>query len=194
MQNKIRTKFLSDQRLNAYLDFNEYQQNLLKSKDAYILLCLLEISLRNSINNYFCKNISSNWFENDFLNANSQKKIKEVKLRLKSTSINNMHNKIISELSFGFWTALFRKDYSHIMRIHAVKSIFPNLPQKEDKFITRDYINKKLNHIRVFRNKIFHYDKIINKKEFENIESDIYEILELFDKEILDFTKELNNK
>ena len=194
MKDSAKTQFLSNQRLDAYVDFQEYQQNLKNSKESYVLLCMLEVSLRNSINHCFLKNISTDWLENDFLNSNSQNKINEVKQRINKNQNTDTHNKIISELSFGFWTALFRKDYAHIMRTKMIKDIFPNLPKLSEKFIDRDYINKKLNHIRVFRNKVFHYDKIINKKEFENIGNEIYELLEYFDKDICEFAKRLNNE
>ncbi|WP_198304820.1 hypothetical protein [Arcobacter vandammei] len=192
MKDIVKTQFLSTQRLNVYVDFEEYQHNLKNSKESYVLLCMLEVSLRNSINHCFLENISTNWLENDFLNSNSKNKINEVKQRINKSSNTDIHNKIISELSFGFWTALFRKDYAHIMRIKTIKDIFPNLPKASEKFIDRDYMNKKLNHIRIFRNKVFHYDKIINKKEFENIYNDIYEILGYFDIEIAEFTKKVN--
>ena len=193
MKDSAKTQFLSTQRLNVYVDFEEYQHNLKNSKESYVLLCMLEVSLRNSINHCFLQNISTDWLENDFLNSNSKNKINEVKQRINKNSNTDIHNKIISELSFGFWTALFRKDYAHIMRIKIIKDIFPNLPKASEKFIDRDYMNKKLNHIRIFRNKVFHYDKIINKKEFENIYNDIYELLEYFDIELVEFTKKANN-
>ena len=58
--------------------------------------------------------------------------------------------------------------------------------------ITREYMNKKLNHIRKFRNRVFHYENIL-KEEFKNIEDDIYEILSYFDNELVEFTKKANN-
>lgn len=77
------------------------------------------------------------------------------------------------------------------MRLSDIKSIFPNLPSKKEKLITRDYINKKLNHIRKFRNRVFHYEKIINKAEYKNIKNDIFELLLYFDKDIYNLADEL---
>ena len=179
MKDSAKTQFLSTQRLNVYVDFEEYQHNLKNSKESYVLLCMLEVSLRNSINHCFLENISTDWLENDFLNSNSKNKINEVKQRINKNSNTDIHNKIISELSFGFWTALFRKDYAHIMRIKTIKDIFPNLPKASEKFIDRDYLNKKLNHIRIFRNKVFHYDKIINKTSGNMFTKDINRIFHI---------------
>ena len=75
---------------------------------------------------------------------------------------------------------MFRKSYSNEIRLIDIKSIFPNLPSKEKKLISRDYLNKKLNLIRKFRNRIFHYEKIIGKIEYVNIQDDIFELLLYF--------------
>ena len=48
-----------------------------------------------------------------------------------------------------------------------------------------------INHIRKFRNRIFHHENIL-KDEFVNIEDDIYEILGYFDIELVEFTKKAN--
>ena len=87
---------------------------------------------------------------------------------------------------------LLRNSYIKTMRTNIIKKIFPNLPTKDQKLITREYMNKKLNHIRKFRNRVFHYENIL-KEEFKNIEDDIYEILSYFDNELVEFTKKANN-
>lgn len=193
MRDDLRDKFLSNSRLSAYSDLREYEQNLQNSKHYYILLAILEVSLRNAISHYFTKYIDENWLQADFLNANSKKRINEVSSRLAQKREPISNDKVLAELSFGFWTALFRKDYAPVMRTKALKHIFSNLPNKQEKFIDRNYINKKLNHIRVFRNRIFHYEKIIHKDEFKNIDAEIYEMLEFFDRDIKEFAQRVNN-
>ena len=191
MNEELKNKFFSNNRLSVYDNLKHYELNLTLSKDYYILLAVLEVSLRNSISIYFEENIGLEWMESDFLNINSKRRIKEITNKFsKNNNINN--DKIISELSFGFWTALFRKDYATTMRTKTIKAIFPNLPNQKIKFIDRNYINKKLNHIRVFRNRVFHYEKIINNSEFINIKDDILEILEYFDTDIKKFAIRVN--
>jgi len=194
LNENIKNKFISKSRLNVYDSFEKYERNLRLSKKYYILLAVLEVSLRNSISYYFTNYIDNNWLNNHFLNLSSQRKIEDVKLRLNNKQNDFSSDKIISELSFGFWTALFRKDNASIMRIKTIKKIFPNLPNQNDKFINRNYINKKLNHIRIFRNRIFHYEKIVDKKEFFSIENDILEILEYFDEDVKKFALMVNSE
>ena len=78
------------------------------------------------------------------------------------------------------------------MRFNNLKHIFPNLPPKEKLPIDRKMVSTKLNHIRKFRNRIFHHENIL-KEEFKNIEDNIYETLSYFDNELVEFTKKANN-
>ena len=192
MKENIKNRYFSSVRLSAYNSFDDYKSNLKISKEYYIPLSILEIGLRNAINDCFSIVFGENWINSDILHLDSIKKIEEVKYRILQEQKELNQNQVISELSFGFWTALFRNSYIKTMRTNIIKKIFPNLPTKDQKLITREYMNKKLNHIRKFRNRVFHYENIL-KEEFKNIEDDIYEILSYFDNELLEFTKKANN-
>lgn len=192
MKENIKNRYFSSVRLSAYNSFDDYKSNLKISKEYYIPLSILEIGLRNAINDCFSIEFGENWINSDILHLDSIKKIEEVKYRILQEQKELNQNQVISELSFGFWTALFRNSYIKTMRTNIIKKIFPNLPTKDQKLITREYMNKKLNHIRKFRNRVFHYENIL-KEEFKNIEDDIYEILSYFDNELVDFTKKANN-
>jgi hypothetical protein len=165
MKNTIKSKFITDIRLQHYADFEEYKQNIYMSEKYYILLSIFEISLRNSIDNYFKQKISLNWLDSDILHNDTKQKIVEAKKKISIRRETITYDKIIAELPLGFWTSLFRKSYSNLIRIKDIKHIFPNIPPKQQKFINRNILDKKLNNIRKFRNRIFHYERIINKTE-----------------------------
>jgi len=190
----IKKKFITDIRLKNYINFEEYKQNLHDSEKYYILLSIFEISLRNSIDNYFKHKISINWLDSDTLHKDTKQKVDEAKKKILQRKEKVTYDKIIAELPFGFWTSLFRKSYTNLIRIKDIKYIFPNIPTKQQKLINRKILDKKLNHIRKFRNRVFHYEKIINKLEYINIENDIFELLLYFDIGIYNFTNELINK
>ncbi|MBK2296731.1 hypothetical protein [Francisella philomiragia] len=111
-------------------------------------------------------------------------------LSILEVSLRNAIDFYFTERYGESWTDLFSKTYEEQMRKNNLIKIFNNLPK--DKQINRAYLSKKLNNIRNFRNRIFHYEKIINKPEYLNIENDINEILEFLDKEILGFSIGLN--
>ena len=191
MKSEVKTKFISDIRLSHFKDFDEYKQNIYQSEKYYILLSIFEVSLRNSIDNYFKEKISSNWLESEILHFDTKQRIIESKNKIELRKEVLTHDKIISELSFGFWTSFFRKSYSNLIRIKDIKYIFPNIPKRSQKLITRQILDKELNKIRKFRNRVFHYEKIINKIEYTNMKDDISILLVYFDDEIHKFAKEL---
>ena len=191
MRHENKLKFISYARLHSYKDFEEYKQNIYKSEKYYILLSVFEISLRNSIDEYLKKKISQNWLDSELLHQDTKQRILESKNKIYQRKEKISHDKIIAELPFGFWTSLFRKSYSNLFRIKDIKFIFPNIPNKNEKLITRGILDKELNKIRKFRNRVFHYERIINKAEYLNIEDEIYKLLVYFDYEVYKFTKEL---
>lgn len=107
MRNEIKSKFISDTRLNSYQDFDEYKENIYQSEKYYILLSIFEISLRNSIDNYLKIKISENWLESEKLHKDTKQKINESKNKINKRKEEITHDKIIAELSFGFRTSLF---------------------------------------------------------------------------------------
>lgn len=193
MKESLRLQYISPTRLSAYTNFDEYCQNLLISRNAYIPLSILEIALRNALDSYFSINIRADWhFDNSFLTHGSQKKILEAIDTLNSRKEAITKEKIIAELNFGFWVNLFQKPYQNHLRTKDLRCIFPNMPSKEQIILNREEIYKKLDHIRRFRNRIFHYEKVINKNHYDTIDEEIYFILKIFDSELATFTRSLN--
>jgi hypothetical protein len=188
-------KYITNKRFSTYSTIENYKLNLKKSQYLYIPLSILEVSLRNSINNLFEKLYGAGWLINEatFLKHKELDKIYNAKKKLKSNNENIIKDKLIAELTFGFWTGLFQSVYKEKMRANNLQQIFSNLPSKDILVIDRKLLSSKLNHIREFRNRVFHHENII-KNEYNNIENEIYEILEFFDIELCKFVKELNNE
>lgn len=196
MNQSVITKFITAQRLSTYKDFAEYELNLKESKKHYISLSVLEVALRNAVNAHFEKFYGEGWLVNEaqFLKNDLRVRIVEAKDKLKDRKEDITKYKLVAELPFGFWTALFQSPYKHQMRTSDLKQIFPKLPKKEDLFMDRQIMSAKLNHIRKFRNRVFHHEKVVGKSEFDTIQSDIFEILGYFDEQIKNFAQRLNNE
>ena len=194
MKKSLIKKYISTERFRSYSGIDEYLENLVFSKKAYIPLSILEISLKNSINELLTEKLGENWLENkDFLTNDSLRKIEEAKKILYKRAELISKSKIIAELSFGFWVNLFKKPYEKKLRTKDIQKIFTNLPPKKEKMINREVIYKELNHIRNFRNRVFHYEKVINKNNYNQIFKEIDEVLFYFDKELFDCVKKANN-
>lgn len=184
-------KYISEARFSKYSSMDEYKENIDISQKFYTPLSILEVSLRNAIDTQFKVFYGQNWLLNEarFLQRDALEKISHAKSKLKNRKENITHAKLTAELTLGFWTSLFQKPYDKTMRVQTLKGIFTNLPDKEILFIDRKLISSKLNHIRKFRNRIFHFEKIVNKNEFSNIENDVNEMIEFLHKDILEFYK-----
>lgn len=193
MKENLIKQFISENRFKSYENIDEYSKNLLFSQNAYIPLSILEIALRNALDNHLSNKVSNLWYEDDFLTNDSKEKITQAKALLAKRREKTHKEKIIAELSFGFWVNLFKKPYDKKLRIKDIKTIFPNLPNKEEQLINREILFTKLNHIRNFRNRVFHYEKVLNKDNYNNIFDEIFEIIGYFDKELYDYTKSLKN-
>jgi len=134
--------------------------------------------LRNKINQEFSSYFGENW-----LNLNNTKvhfysrakeQITEAKTRNeKKPKFNNResNNKIdqinsldlVECLSLGFWTGLFHEYYNEqIWECHMIEKIFPFLHSSLRGF---KVINKELNLIRSFRNKVFHFANILDSQQ-----------------------------
>jgi hypothetical protein len=193
MKDGLIKKFITDKRFESYANLDEYQANLVMSKQSYIPLSILEVSLRNSIDALLTHKVSEDWHKDEtFLTRDSSFKIKQAIELLERRRESISKHKIIAELSFGFWVNLFKKPYDKKLRINDLRKIFPNLPPKTVKLINRERIYKELNHIRNFRNRVFYYEKVVNKNNYNTIFKEINEILKYFDSDIYEFSNNMN--
>jgi hypothetical protein len=137
--------------------------------------------------------VGENWhMDESFLTRDGVFKVKQAVELLERRRENISKHKIIAELSFGFWVNLFKKPYDKKLRINDLKKIFPNLPPRNIKLINREKVYKELNHIRNFRNRIFHYEKVVGKDNYHKVFEEINEILQYFDSEVYEFSRKVN--
>jgi len=196
-------RFISKSRLSTYRHAMD-QQNTLKvighyiyntklSENFYLLLQNFEVTLRNAIylayNNKYPEKSFYFLHETDSRNRYLQKKefhSRECwkmlcgarhKLIKKSSSVNN--GKLTAELNFGFWSKLMSTHHANYVTMwHQIFfDVFPHYPYKYpvDKAIVD--IENKINKIRRFRNRIFHYEPIFNHENLHAMHKDIIEIL-----------------
>lgn len=149
-------------------DLKEYYiANIMISQAFYPILSTIEITLRNAIDTTFKNLLGENWLEQEYLNNNILHQQDYNKFKISYEKIQDKYKdkytpgKVIAELHFGFWTTLCSKRYN--ARIWTkkgfFKGVFENYPKSKQQQIHD--IAVKLNKIRNFRNRIFHYEPII---------------------------------
>jgi len=149
-----------------------YELNLKTSQSLYPALSMVEIHLRNAIDTMMQTLFSETWLEDEIqkqnilLNFDHNKLLQAYEtLRAKYKTESITHGKLISELTFGFWVNLCSKKYNPKIwtKRGAFRGVFVDYPKDRQEKIHE--ISDKLNKIKKLRNRIFHYEPILHKKD-----------------------------
>jgi len=205
MENKtIIERIISNERLQPYLKrhnnnqdkaIQHYKSNIFVSEAFYPLLSILEIGLRNSIDYQLTKRFKDkSWFENhEFIKIASRfqiDRISEARANILSEKKEISSGRIISELSFGFWTSLFDTKFEMTLW-KTLRLAFPNCPKEIRK---RRTMSSKFNAVRKLRNRIFHHEAITwNLNALQGYEKEILEALNWLNKDLVNWMEDLNH-
>lgn len=137
---------------------NYYLVNMEISQSCYPLLSAVEIILRNAIHNSCCIHFGTDqWlFNTDIPGINER--IERATNKIKKRNQIPTSDLLVAELTFGFWTSLFHRKYAKKFW-KPLMHIFPYAASEKKQ---RDKISYKLEQIRKFRNRIFHYEPVCN--------------------------------
>jgi hypothetical protein len=180
--------FLSQSRFTVYLaqkgnDFEKayklYQANIELSEAFYPVLAVLEVCLRNAINERLKGYFNDPYWFRNLLPAEFQPFVMDAEQKIRTQHKNITADRIIAELNFGFWNRLFNRHYTRLLW-KPLRTIFPNTPKN---LRQRDTIADALYRIRTLRNRVYHYEPI-----FRNLND-----LEQQYKEMLTFLTWLDN-
>lgn len=189
--NRLQTYHNLPNSYNNQKTIENYIYNIKLSENFYILLQNLEVTLRNSIYDSYCNNssFSRNFFyireQNTTRHYNREyhsyacwKMIGTVKYHLNNTGISPTDGKIIAALNFGFWTTLLEENhYKTLIWRKIFRDVFPNYTLAGSIDNAIDDISIKINKVRNFRNRIFHYEPILNQPNLDEMNNNILEII-----------------
>jgi len=202
MEKKAIEQIISPERLAPYLKHhsgnfekavNHYKTNIEVSESFYPLLAILEIGLRNSIDFQLRRLFNDeSWYENSsFIKIVSRFQIDRVSearsciLREKKIISSG---KIISELSFGFWTSLLDSKFEKSLWKN-IRLAFPNCPKK---IRQRKTMSSKFNGIRKLRNRIFHHESVTwSIPALKNYRNEIMEGIDWLNKDLLNWCQDI---
>lgn len=163
---------ISQRRLEAYRKrpsdtnielLSTYLWNIALSEALYPVLHNFEIALRNSFHDAISRSFNENWLCEADATILSSREVDTVnstikKLHEKGKRIST--NKLISELTLGFWVSLTYSNYEDMCRkLFKDKDFLPYLPKN---LRTTDTISKQFTSVNKLRNKIFHHNPIWN--------------------------------
>lgn len=166
---EILTSAFSAQRLSKYLAYNHddakravrhYKSNLRLAESLYISLSVFEVTLRNALSRELCNMAGkADWFDIFYTIPELQPLVPEIdkaKTLIHSRGEKVNTDKIISEMTFGFWVMLLNSQYERVLW-KSLRKAFPNLPKKDRQ---RKNVSAPCNSLRHLRNRIFHQEAI----------------------------------
>lgn len=217
------TKFFSNSRINRYYvacgnskpkATKLYKANLKIAQAFHPLLGVLEVVLRNSINDV----LSSHFGDNDWIinqktgfmidpsltftykktgavktNNYLLREVKKAESRLRKSGTAITSGKVLSEQTLGFWTDLFAVHNYKILRGKPIK-IFTSLPPGHG----RKQVTDELNNIRRFRNRINHNEPIcfsgivIDFTDTEDVYKSVVNLLNWINPELIKFCYDID--
>ncbi|MND15778.1 Abi-like protein [compost metagenome] len=139
----------------------DYSTNLLLSEAMVPMLNVLEIALRNGIHVRLSKLYGRrDWWEawKDERGFNWQnKQVSSAKEKLRRHNEPQTVDKVLAELTFGFWSSLFNTQLQSVLW-KDLRLVFARCPKQERQ---RQNISSALNQIRDLRNRVFHHEPLI---------------------------------
>ena len=159
----------SAQRLSKYIAYNNgdaeqvvkhYKSNLRLAESLYVSLSVFEVTLRNALSRelrIFAG--TEEWFELFYITPELQPLISDIdkaKQQIHHRGEIVSTDKIISELTFGFWVTLLNSQYERVLW-KSLRKAFPYMPKQIRK---RKNVSAPCNSLRRLRNRIFHHEGI----------------------------------
>lgn len=169
---------------------SSYQFNIMLCEALYPSLNLMEVSLRNAIHDSFKVRFANDrWFEDERLIEDEEsRRVSEAKAALVTRAKLETTDRIIAELSLGFWVALFKRAYDGKFwrDKDAFSSIFPRM-SKPERF--RKVAFEKLTMVKNLRNSVFHHDNVLKDPKLASKYEAIYRVLHWIEPELAKYSK-----
>ncbi|CAI9403970.1 hypothetical protein ANOBCDAF_04527 [Pleomorphomonas sp. T1.2MG-36] len=159
---------------NEAFAFALYLYNARLAKAFLFPLSVAEVTLRNAVDGVLLQLFGDAWhqdakFRNTVLTQESLDALDKAVKRAQSTA----RGKVIAELTFDFWSNLFRNDYADLWRTKA-NIAFPGLAHGEG----RREIQLLVKEINRFRNRVAHHEPILDMN-VPDLHSKIIKLVEL---------------
>ncbi len=157
---------ISPDRFNTYLKHASgahelamqlYTWNIALGSAFHGPLQALEVTLRNAVHNQLASRHGDLWFHNPALLKQSQRNsVKRAASELKRQKKQGTAGRMVAELGFGFWAALFAKRYDALLWRTGLHQIFSPQPNRQELF-------DQLNRLRTLRNRVAHHEPILQR-------------------------------
>ncbi len=160
---------------------DRYFWNLDLCEALYPAFHLLEVGLRNELDRLFCAITGDDswFFDQAFVRPREYNTARKTEQRIQGRV---MRGKLIAELSFGYWTSLFRRHYHNTNPpiwddAFFKSSPYSPFPGAPNRWRNRKALGRRFNSIRKLRNRVFHHEPIWNRSNLREEYDDILEAI-----------------
>ena len=167
---------------NAGIDaVARHARNITLSEAMYPVLHMLEVVMRNSIHNAFSQHFGAQaWYDQNWLNQGHQNLVRDAKTELTKRSKPHDPDRVVAELSFGFWCGMFHYAYENGSRAAwptLLTTVLPNVPKS---WRTRAKVQGRVEDARALRNRVFHHEPITFYPDLRDRHRHLVEVLGWF--------------
>ena len=131
-----------------------YAQNVALGSAFYGPLQTLEVALRNAVNNVLADSHGDFWFEDFALLKRSE--LASVKRATQNVRKQLTAGRVVAELNFGFWVALFARPYEARLWRTNLHRLFAPQPKRYE-------LHGQLDRLRTLRNRVAHHEPILQR-------------------------------
>lgn len=142
-----------------------YEWNIHVGAAFFQTLHTVEVVLRNTLNDQLCAwhtglGLPGNWFDDPLglLDRRGREDIAKARRRLRTQGYPITPDRIVTELSFGFWRFLLARRYHVSLWVPTIRHGFPHLQPP-----TRPAIAEPVTRLHQLRNRIAHHEPIYKR-------------------------------
>lgn len=192
-------RLLSEDRLYGYttryaqsIDLDPikiYKWNVALAESLYPLLEIVEVGLRNSINEAVAEHYADpDWLlDSQILSVKEHAKVQESREKYQAKYNKEPKiGKIISDLNLGFWVSLLDKRYDNKLWHQIIRQTFPFMPKN---IRDRKHASLRFSKIRALRNRVFHFEPIWHWKDLLQQHDEIVEAIKWIDPALQDLVQ-----
>ena len=161
-----------------------YLYNTALCEAIYPLLQHLEVSLRNSWHQALSADYRrADWFDpaTTFLEPREVADVNAAMTNLMRQRKPVEADRVVAELTFGFWTALLDVRYEYTLWPRLLGATFPRMNRTRR---TRAVLSPRFNKIRKLRNRVFHHEPIWHWRDLGQQHQELLEALEWLSPEL----------
>lgn len=158
-----------------------HARNITLCEAMYPLLHMLEVVMRNRIHHAFQHHFGAlDWYDQGWLNGNHRAMVADARNGLSKRSKPHEPDRVIAQLSFGFWCGMLHSNYEHGPRAAwpaLLTVVMPNVPKS---WRTRFKIQGRVEEARTLRNRVFHHESITHLRDLRERHRCLLELLGWF--------------